>query len=47
LIAVPKSTSAVETAELIGERVPAGYRAEVDGPVIAFWKDADLRTIAA
>jgi len=44
---VPGATSAHDTAELIAARVPPGYRAEVDGPVIALWKDADVRTIAA
>jgi hypothetical protein len=47
LIAVPKATSARETALFIAARVPAGYRAEVEGAVITLWKDADLRTIAA
>lgn len=47
LIAVAGATSAHDTAKLIAARVPPGYRAEVDGAVIALWKDADVRTIAA
>jgi len=47
LVEVPGATSAHDTATLIAARVPAGYRAEVDGAVISLWKDAELRTIAA
>jgi hypothetical protein len=46
-LAVCRGTQASPTAELIAARVPAGYRAEVEGAIITIWKDADLRTIAA
>lgn len=47
IVPVPKGTRASATAELVAARVPAGYRAEVEGSIITVWKDADLRTIAA
>jgi hypothetical protein len=47
LIAVPGATSAHGTCLLISDRVPAGYRAEVDDAIITLWKDADQRTLAA
>jgi hypothetical protein len=46
-LGVHKGASARETARLIGEAVPAGYRAEVDGPIVTIWKDAELHTAAA
>ena len=47
IVAAARGTSAAATAERIADRVPAGYRAEAKGASISFWKDADLRTIAA
>ncbi|MBK7860241.1 MAG: hypothetical protein IPJ65_16825 [Archangiaceae bacterium] len=47
LVPVAKGTSAHRTAEIISARMPAGYHADVEGPVVTIWKDADLRTIAA
>jgi hypothetical protein len=46
-VAVPKGTSAAATAQRVAAKIPAGYRAEVEGAVICVWKDADLRTLAA
>lgn len=39
--------SAQTTAMLVGANVPHGFRALVDGPVVAVWKDADFFSAVA
>lgn len=39
---VGRGTSAEHTAARVGANVPHGYRALVDGPTVAVWKDADF-----
>lgn len=41
-ISLHAGTSAATTAVRVGASVPRGYRALVDGPTVAVWKDADF-----
>ncbi|MBS1149572.1 MAG: hypothetical protein H6Q89_1270 [Myxococcaceae bacterium] len=42
-----QGTSAIDTAAAVASRCPFGYRAEVDGAVVTFWKNSDSTRIAA
>jgi hypothetical protein len=41
-LAIPAGSSAKATAARVGAGVPHGYRALIDGPTVAVWKDADF-----
>lgn len=42
-----EGTSAADSAQAVGNRCPSGFRAEIDGAVVTFWKCGDSTEIAA
>lgn len=46
-LTVDEGTSAAQTARLLASRCPFGFRAEVDGSIVTFWKTSDSDRIAA
>ncbi len=46
-LTVDEGTSAADTAQAIAGRCPFGFRAEVEGAVVTFWKTSDSTKIAA
>ncbi len=46
-LTLDENTSAAETARAVASRCPFGFRAEVDGSVVTFWKTSDSTQIAA
>jgi len=46
-LTLDEGTSAQDTAKAVASRCPTGFRAEVDGAVVTFWKGSDSTKIAA
>lgn len=46
-LTLDEGTSAADTARAVASRCPFGFRAEVDGAVVTFWKGSDSTEIAA
>ena len=46
-LTLDEGTSAHATAQAIGDRCPFGFRAEVEGNIVTFWKSSDSDRVAA
>ena len=46
-LTIDEGTSASDTAQAVASRCPFGFRAEVEGSVVTFWKTSDSTKIAA
>jgi hypothetical protein len=46
-LTLDEGTSALDTAKALGSRCPFGFRAEVEGSIVTFWKCGDSTEIAA
>jgi hypothetical protein len=46
-VTIDEGTSAADTAQALASRCPFGFRAEVTGSVVTFWKSSDSTKIAA
>lgn len=46
-LTIDEGTSAADTALMVAGRCPFGFRAEVEGAVVTFWKTSDSTKIAA
>ena len=46
-LTLEEGTSAADSAKAVGSRCPFGFRAEVEGAVVTFWKCGDSTEIAA
>ena len=46
-LTLDEGCSAADTARAIGDRCPFGFRAEVQGSVVTFWKSSDSDRVAA
>jgi hypothetical protein len=47
IFALDEGMSATDSAEALASHCPAGFRAEVDGAVVTFWKCGDSTELAA
>ncbi len=46
-LTLDEGTPSADSAKALASRCPSGFRAEVDGAVVTFWKSGDLTEIAA
>jgi hypothetical protein len=46
-LTLDEGTSAADTAQAVASHCPFGFRAEVDGAAVTFWKSSDSTQIAA
>ena len=46
-LTLDQGTSACDSAHALASRCPAGFRAEVEGAVVTFWKSGDSTELAA